>query len=144
MLSLLFVPKMKMAAKPPERRSIHRSTGHRNLTSAYNSQLPTVLKHKNSSDCEPDKDAMLVKKDEQIKQLEQLISQLECSVKEASNSNEEVMKLVLVKKDERIKQLERIIRELESSAKAVSNTNEEVMKQESGQSNEDEENAGVC
>jgi hypothetical protein len=34
----------------------------------------------------------LEKKDEQIKQLEQLISQLECSAKDANNIKEEVMK----------------------------------------------------
>jgi hypothetical protein len=66
MLSLLFsfVPKMKMAAKPPEvPRSSYQPTNNTYLTSAYNSQLPTVVhEHKNSSECEPDKDMILVKK----------------------------------------------------------------------------------
>jgi hypothetical protein len=82
MLSLFFVPKMKMAVKPPAvPQLLYPSTGNQNLTSAHKSQSPPVYEHKNSSEREPDKDMMLVKKDEQIKQLERIISELERSAK---------------------------------------------------------------
>jgi hypothetical protein len=68
MPSLLFVPKMKMATKPPAvPPSSYQSTNNPYLASAYKSQPPSVYKHKNYSECEPDKEMMLMKKDEQIK-----------------------------------------------------------------------------